>query len=101
MNNHSYLEDGKARENGRRKVVCTFVVETADTCKMGQQMYIQSCVYHFHGLCRLRDNCVAEFFYSHSLFNSVIISVHYENTNSAKMGKGKSPNKSQHSSLSG
>ena len=36
MNNHSYLEDGKARENGRRKFVCTFVVKTADTCKMGR-----------------------------------------------------------------
>ena len=35
MNNHS-LEDGKARENGRREFVCTFVVETADTCKMGR-----------------------------------------------------------------
>ena len=36
MNNHSYLEDGKARENGRRKFVCTFVVKTDDTCKMGR-----------------------------------------------------------------
>ena len=36
MNNHSYLEDGKARENGRRKVVCTFAVKTTDTCKMGR-----------------------------------------------------------------
>ena len=37
MNNHSYLEDGKARENGRRKFVCTFVVKTADTCKWDAQ----------------------------------------------------------------
>ena len=36
MNNHSYLEDGKARENVRRKFVCTFVVKTADTWKMGR-----------------------------------------------------------------
>ena len=34
MNNHSYLEDGKARENGGRKFVCTFVVKTDDTTKL-------------------------------------------------------------------
>ena len=36
MNIHSYLEDGKARENRRRKFVSTFVLKTGDTCKMGR-----------------------------------------------------------------
>ena len=60
----SYREDGKARENGRRKIVCTFVVSFYMYQQFPQQMYIQICVYHFHGLCRLRDNCDYSYVYN-------------------------------------